>query len=252
MTTPRAVAISRIIGLVAGVGAAALVVFLGPFGMGLILGPSLAALGLLLGVVVGEAAIRRPRWPTPERWTRTILAALPRNASIVTAAALTLLIAGLVVATVTADDDALGRGGRALSRVCTSGQSATASPWPGSHFSVPLAIVLGLGVLAATVGLVLIARHPAGGTEQDDPRRLHSRAGRAILEATAALTGAGLGSLALTMGTVLVNIGCAPAGLRITGWALLVVAVVALLVALRYVGRLLFGPAGGARRHGAD
>ena len=40
-------------------------------------------------------------------------------------------------------------------------------------------------------------------------------------EAAAALTGAGLGSIALTMGTVLVNIGCAPGGLRIVGWALL-------------------------------
>ncbi|GAB3306026.1 hypothetical protein EK0264_05355 [Epidermidibacterium keratini] len=252
MTTPRAVAVSRVVGLVAGVIAAALVVVLGPFGMGLVLGPPLVALGLLLGVVIGEAALRRPRRPTTQGWVRALPSAVPRNLTIAVLGALVLVVIGVVVAWVTADDDTFGRGGRALRIVCVSGQSATATPWPGSHFSVPLAIALGAGVLAAAIGLLLVARHPAGGTEEDDPRRLRSRAGRAVVEGTVAVITAGLGSIALTMGTVLVNIACAPTGLRIAGWVLLVLAVVALLVALRYIGRLIFGPAGRAPRHGAD
>lgn len=254
-TTPRAVLGTRLGGLVVGIAAAVVIIVLAPVGLGVVLGPSLVAAGLMLGTAIGEVAVRGPAWDGEKEnaGPRALWSAIPRNLTVAVGIAVLLFAGTLAATTATAASDAHPGGSRTVQVVCTSGQLATATPWPGSYFSVPLGIIVGCGVVIAAAAVILVVRRPRGATVSDgvDLARVRRANARPIVEGIAGLLGVAFGSAVLAAGTALVNIGCGSTTHRIVGWVLLILAIIAMLGALRYVARLLFGPSGRQPRHGA-
>jgi hypothetical protein len=132
----------------------------GSLGRGVVLAGPLLAWCVLLGVVVGELRVTAP--PEGERTavleTRRVRDYLPwRLATVVLTAA--VLLAGLLVTTTAlGSGDAMGRAGRTLFRGCSASTSEATGPWPGSFYSVPLAVVVGCGLLLAAVALRQVVR----------------------------------------------------------------------------------------------
>ena len=230
------------IGGAAGVVAAVAVARWDALGRGTALAVPVFTLGLLGGVLLGELRVRAPA--TGVRSTTLGVRRMrdyvpPRLASAVASATVGLAVL-MAATTATGSADDLGRAGRSLSR-CDQGSG----PWPGSFYTWPLATVVLVGLAAAALTLLQVARRPRFGgsaslAEADES--LRSRAGERVTAAAGLLVGAPLTGVSLTAArAVLVN-RCEPLWWAVVGTALLILAPVALALMGWCLATLLRAP----------
>lgn len=200
-------------------------------GRGPMLAPVAVGAGLLLGVVLGEllvrpagSAARRPVVRTADLAPRRVRDHAPRALGIVVLALTATCAALLTFTSLTASADDGGRAGRALTRACvpdTAGGLLTASrgPYPGSFYSVPLAVGLALCVALAWYAArrsVLRPRGTAGTPAGEDV--LRRRSVTAVVAALGIAVAAPLAGIAATTASALAGHDC-PA----PGWGALAV-----------------------------
>ena len=234
----------RVVGLVLGGVAAALLLALGQrvddLGRVTALAPTALGAGVLVGTIVGELTARPPvgvrRSAAVE--TRTLGAILPRGRAVVLGASTALLAGALAMGAAWGSADDLGRAGRALRSACTqvlpdlgpTRVEGLRGPWPGSFYAVPLAVAL--LVLAALVALALhaIIRRPRPDLDSrglDTTLRCWS-VGNVLTAATVTVLGT-LGPVALLMLSALSDGACEPGPARVVAaWTAAVVAPLAL------------------------
>ena len=237
----RSTARWRTAGLVVGVVLALVSATTGSLGRGVMLAGPLLALCVLLGVVVGELRVTAP--PAAERTavleTRRVRDYVPfRLAAVVLTA--TVLLAGLLITTTAlGSTDDMGRAGRTLFRRCSALTAEGRGPWPGSFYSLPLAAVVGLGLLVAAVALHQVVRRPRQGGDLAADDLLRRRAAEAVTAAAGLLVVAPLAGVAVIAGAALNGIDCAPVSWRVLAPVLLLAVPVLLGVGAWCAGVLL-------------
>jgi TRAP-type C4-dicarboxylate transport system permease small subunit len=225
-TLTRTTAAWRWGGVVAGGAVAVLAAKSGALGRGLLLAAPLFGLGVLVGVLVGEFSVRAPGGRTRQAAVevRAVRDYLPRRLSraVITAGCgLFLLLLGTTAA---GSPDDLNRAGRSLFRRCDLTRSESHGPWAGSFYSIPLALVVLVGVVTAVLALRQTVRRPRpedalGQIVSDDvPRR---RTANAVTGACGVLVSIPLIGVCLVTAEGLLSISCAPMWWTVTGWLLL-------------------------------
>ncbi|MEI7058132.1 hypothetical protein WBG06_20060 [Nocardioides sp. CCNWLW239] len=182
-------------------------------------------LGVLLGAVAGETVVR-PARPTGPRTAslehRSLVTYLPRNTSYAVGIGLALLGATLLLTTLTAWEDTYLGGRRAIG--CTvSAVTQIRTPYPGSFYSVPLAIALGIVLVTAAAAAVVVVRRPRGLAPIDaGDDMLRGRSMTVIIAAVGVAVGVSLAGIAGTAATALLGLDttCAGPWIPIAGWAL--------------------------------
>jgi hypothetical protein len=237
----RATARWRTVGLAVGVVLAVASASTGSLGRGLMLAGPLLALCVLLGVVIGELRVTAP--PAGERTAvlerRRVRDYLPfRLASVVLTAAV-LLAGTLVTTTALGSTDDLGRAGRTLLRRCSALSGESHGPWPGSFYSLPLAAVVGLGLLVAAVALHRVVRRPRQGADLAADDVLRRRAAETVTAAAGLLVVVPFAGVASFAALGLNSISCAPASWRVLASVLLLLVPVLLVVGAWCAGVLL-------------
>lgn len=263
----------RPVGAVLGTVTGVVVATVDPLGRGLLLAPALAALGLMVGVLVAELVVRPPTSTrrSASLSVRRVRDYVPRALTAAVAAAGVVLVALGTVTTLAGSPDDLGREGRWLSLACSPSMSSASGPWPGSYYTVPLAVLVLVGLAVATVGVRLAVSRPplaaiapvatdgtpAGRVTTTDPTpwvddELRARSVRAVVAGAGVMLGLPLVGLCLTAGIALLGHGCgiawfafAALGTLLVGLAAAVLVVVCVAVVL--VGRHLPTVPSGAR-----
>jgi hypothetical protein len=194
--------------------------------LGALLAAPVFGLCVLVGVLIGEASVAPPGGPTRTAAleVRTVRDYLPRRMSRTVGVAAVGLLALLAVTTANSGPDDAGNPGRALELRCPPA-TEDHGPWPGAFYSVPLAVVVLLGLVVAYVVLRNIVRRPRPGGAPDliavdDASR--RRAARAVTGAGGILVGLPLAGVAATASWSLLDTACGPDWGRPVGWALLV------------------------------
>ena len=209
----RATARWRTGGLLVGVIVAIVSARVGTLGRGLMLAGPLLALCVLLGVVLGELRVTAP--PAAERRAvlevRRVRDYVPRRLATVVVASATLLAGLLVTTTAMGSSDDLGREGRWLARQCSDVLSEARGPWPGSFYSVPLAVVVGLGLIVAALALRQVVRRPRQGSDLAADDSLRRRAAETVTAAAGLLVAVPFAGVAMIAGIGLNGTSCAPA-----------------------------------------
>lgn len=237
-------------GLGAGVVVAALTaatVSIGLHNLGAMLAPAVFGLCVTAGVVAGELTTIPPREGirTAALAPRAIDDYLPRRLAGLVAASSVGLGALLVMTTLMGSADDQGRAGRFLSRQCSPEVVAQNGPWPGSFYSLPLAIALVVGLLGAAAALRTIVLRPRSGSEPDlvaFDDALRRRSAEAVVAAMGVMVAASLSGVALVAGICLHRLACAPASWTILSVALLGVGSLMLLVGAWCLALLLARP----------
>jgi hypothetical protein len=228
-------------GLAVGVVVAVVSAQVDSLGRGVMLAGSLLALCIVLGVVVGELRVTAP--PPAERVAtlevRRVRDYAPRRLAIVVLAATALLGAVLAATTAMGSADDLGRDGRVLFRQCSDLVAEARGPWPGSFYSVPLAVVVGLGLLVTAVALRQVVRRPRQGTDVVADDLLRRRAAETCTAAAGLLVVVPLTGIATFTALGLRGISCAPAGWTASATGLLLLVPLLLGVAAWCAGLLL-------------
>jgi hypothetical protein len=227
----RTAAIWRWAGVIAGMvvgGAMATSNILG--GRGLMLAAPLFGICVLAGVLVGEAHVRPFRGPTrvAALEVRGVRDYLPRGLTSVVAAAAVLLVVLLIATTAAGSADDLGRAGRMLQVQCRTAQGLEThgrGPWPGSFYSIPLALVVIAGLIAAWAALRQIVRRPRSGPDPtavaaDDA--LRQRAARGVTAACGILVAIPLLGVSMFTAPPLLTMPCRPAWWSVAGWGLVI------------------------------
>ena len=193
-TTENVVLACRIFGLVQGTIAGYFVSTLGQYSQFSGAVPAVIGLGLVCGVVVGEAV----RWGSRTNLgeavieTRSLKSYLPaklKNVELLNTAVFVFL---LIYWWVAADAD-----GRSISRTLGN-YSGSASPFPGWYYQLPAIVVLLILSALAIAGMKVSVDRPRNGTsdaaiaDDDAARRLSVRAILLSWVASLSLTGAGL------------------------------------------------------------
>jgi hypothetical protein len=246
----RHVARWRLAGVAGGLLAAVAVAGVDGLGVGLLLAAPAFALCVLAGVLVGEVTAVGPA-STPTRGaaleTRRAGDYLPVRLGGAVAAMAGVLGLLLVATSASAAADDLGRAGRELRQVCPDGMVAGGSPWPGSFYSVPLALTVLVGLLLAGAALRGVVGRSRAGLGADPELRalddlVRRRAARAIVAACGVLISAPLAGTAVVAGGRLLVMPCTPAWATAAGWVLVALALGA-LVALAWCASGLLAPA---------
>lgn len=226
-----------LVGVVVAVGSAQV----GTLGRGLMLAGPLLALCVLLGVVLGELRVTAP--PAAERRAvlevRRVRDYVPRRLGTVVAASATLLSAVLVTTTAMGSTDDLGREGRWLARQCSDALSEARGPWPGSFYSLPLAVVVGLGLIIAAVAMRQAVRRPRQGSDLAADDALRRRAAETVTAAAGLLVAVPFAGVAVLAGIALTGTSCAPAAWTTLSTVLLLLVPVQLGVGAWCAGVLL-------------
>jgi hypothetical protein len=225
----------------AGVGLAMAVIsgLSGSLGRGWLLAAPMFGLCVVLGVLAAELSVRRPSTGTrrAEVSVRRVGDYLPRVLTPVVTVTTLVLGVLLVAATLMGSPDDQGRAGRSLFARCpgTGDGPSTAlnGPWPGSYYSIPLAVMLISGLMAAAVALVRIARRPRPGDPlalgpMDD--LLRRRAATVVIGSCGVLAGIPLIGISVLGGGALIGNDCGPAWWGPAGGALLLLSPVWLAV----------------------
>ncbi|SBT54862.1 hypothetical protein [Micromonospora narathiwatensis] len=213
-------------GVAFGAVAAAVAARADPLGRGVLLAAPLFGLCVLAGVVAGEGrVVARPAGTTRQAAleTRQVRHYLPRRPFRAVAAAGAALAVLLAATTAAGSADDLGRAGRSLAYACGE-FTAAHGPWAGSFYSLPLALLVGLGVLIATLALRrLVGRPrpqaPAGALVHDDAER--RRSATAVTGACGVLITIPLIGVSLFTATGLLSNPCRPAWWTAAAWGLL-------------------------------
>jgi len=222
----RRTAMWRWSGVAAGAIAAVAVAASGALGRGLMLAAPLFGLFVLAGVLAGELSVRAPA----ERTRRAAVAVrriadyVPRGLAGAVALAVTMLVALLCTTTAMGSADDLGRPGRVLVRQCSAALTEGHGPWVGSFYSIPLAVVVLVGLTAAAVALRQVVRRPRPGDPADlaaADDELRRRAARTVIGACGVLITVPLIAVSLVTAEGFLAIGCRPGWWTAAAWLLL-------------------------------
>lgn len=221
----------------------------GALGRGLLLAVPLFALCVLAGVVIGELRVTAPHGPvrSADLEVRRVRDYLPRRLATVVAAATALLALVMAVTTAVGSADDLGRAGRTFARQCSAVMSSSTGPWPGSFYTVPLALVVLSGLLLAGFALHRVVRRPRQGEDRAVDDGLCRQAAEAVTAACGVLVAVPLAGVSVVAAGALSNHTCPPAGSTAAVWALLLLVPALLGVSSRRAG-ILVSPAGAGRR----
>ncbi len=184
----RLVRLCRAVGVLAGAYAAGSVAYgVGSWGLGVMLAPAVFGLVVLLATALGETLARPRRAPGPRTASlqpRRVVDYLPRGLGPVTGVLVVATTALLVTTTATASRD--GHTGEVRALRCEAGAVAgSATPYPGSYYSLPLLALLAGVVVVAVVAAHLVVRRPRGLTVLDeDDDVLRRRGVRVVVAAT--------------------------------------------------------------------
>ncbi|MEO6880520.1 MAG: hypothetical protein ABI181_06145 [Mycobacteriaceae bacterium] len=239
----------RALGLAMGLIAGVLMLNDGGLGRGPLLAAPAFGLCVLVGVIVGELLITAPGGPIRHATleVRRIRDYLPRRLTTVVTAT-TALLGGILVATTLAGSaDDQGRAGRSLARQCSAIMGEATGPWPGSYYSVPLALAVGLGLLGAALASRVIVRRPRPGGDRADDDAARCRAVSAVVAASGVLVAVPLIGVSLTAAGALFRISCRPEWWNTLAWSLLLLAV-ALVILLGWCAASLLPPISGLAR----
>lgn len=230
----------RALGLALGLIAGVLMLSDGGLGRGPMLAAPIFGLWVLMGVIVGELLIPAPGGPIRRATleVRRIRDYLPRGLTTVVTAT-TALLGGILVATTLAGSaDDQGRAGRSLARECTAIMGEATGPWPGSYYSVPLALAVGVGLLGAALASRVIVRRPRRGEDRAVDDEARRRAVSAVVAASGILVAVPLIGVSLTAAGALLRVSCRPEWWSTLAWSLLVLAV-ALVILLGWCAATL-------------
>jgi hypothetical protein len=211
-------------------------------GRGTMLVPAVLGLFAVAGVGLAETVVR-PHRPAGRRTaslaSRRIPDYLPRALATAVTGISVLHLATLALTTATASTDDLGRAGRNIAARCGATSSA-AGPYPGSFYSIPLTVLLGLIGLVAAMALTTVVRRPRGFAPDDvgDDVLRHRSVTRVLAAAGAAVAASQVG-IAFYAATALLRMDCQSAWMTPAGGVLLVSVPVALLLLCWFVGRLV-------------
>lgn len=128
--------------------------------------PALAGVLVIVIIGVGEATFRRPMTLTrsADLRPRELGDLVPTGWLVTAIGALLVLAATLLVGVVNGSPDDLGRAGRAITVVC-DGVTRSHTPWPGSHYAVPITLATCVSALLALAACAAIARRPSPAAE---------------------------------------------------------------------------------------
>jgi hypothetical protein len=238
----------RIAGLVVGAAVGIGTAQQGALGRGLLLAVPLFALCVLTGVVIGELRVTAPQGPvrSADLEVRRVRDYLPRRLTTVVASATALLTLVMAFTTATGSADDLGRAGRTFARRCSAVMSSAAGPWPGSYYTVPLALVVLSGLLLAGFALHRVVRRPRQGEDRAVDDGLRRQAAEAVTAACGVLVAVPLAGVSVVAASALSNHTCPPAGSSAVAWALLLL-MPALVVLTAWCVGVLVAPVGTGR-----
>jgi hypothetical protein len=228
-TTGRARLAGVAVGAVVGVVAA----YQGGLGRGLLLAAPLFALCVLAGVLVGELRVGSPGGPVRQAAleVRRIRDYVPRALGSSVLAAGALLAVVLTLTTAAGSPDDMGRAGRDLFRRCSAVQAESAGPWPGSYYTLPLAIVVLCGLLAAGGVLTRVVRRPRHSDDLAVDEALRRSAAGSVTAAVGLLITVPLAGVSLVAAGALVRVSCHPTWWSVAASGLAAVAVASVTLA---------------------
>jgi hypothetical protein len=180
----RHVAMWRWSGIAAGALAALATAVAGTLGVGLMLSGPVFGAFVLAGVLAGELSVRAPTGRTRRASIAVRRASdyIPRRLARSVATAAVGLGVLLTMTTLMGSADSQGNAGRALIRQCSAELTEGHGPWLGSFYSVPVAIMIFIGLTAAAFAMRQIVRRsrpgdPAAMAAADDmlPAARHTR-----------------------------------------------------------------------------
>ncbi|MCA5892168.1 hypothetical protein LEP48_02240 [Isoptericola sp. NEAU-Y5] len=243
---------TRLVGVLGGGVLAAYVAdtdILGGYGIDMMAAPAVFGLVVLVCVTLGETVVR-PRRPTGPRSAslrhRRVVDYLPRRTTWAVAVVLAALAATLAFTTATAGYDDFVGGMRQLE--CSGpGVGAARGPYPGSFYSIPLAVILAVVLLVAAVAARRVVRRPRGlATTGHNDDQLRKRSLAAIVAATGVTVCFSHVGIAVTAASALVGLHlCAPWWAAPAGWVIGLSAVPALLLGPWCLVRVALGDSWG-------
>ena len=228
--TARTTGLWRLAGALTGIVAGVVAAYQGGLGRGLMLAAPLFALCVLAGVLIGELRLGTPSGEVRSAAleVRRVRDYVPRRLGVMVAAGAVVLAGVLVWTTALGSADDMGRAGRSLARRCSAITGESRGPWPGSFYTVPLAALVLVGVLAAGIALTRVVRRArrSGDVAVDDALR-HSAA-EAVTAAVGLLVAVPLAGVSGVAASALLGFSCAPATWTVGGVVLLSLVPVAL------------------------
>ncbi len=250
--------IARLIGVVVGIVAIVAVANAGRLGIGVLLAPAVFAatqiLATLAAGVITHNAARTPGVAGLE--VRNIRTYLPMGLTTVVASVTALLTVVLVWTTAVASTDDMGRAGRQFqfSYPCDGdayGCSSAFGPFPGSFYTVPLAIVLAVTLLIAAMTIIVTVRRPRNASDPEILRVddvVRSRSVESVIAAVGVATSGSLFASSFLIGSGLgFTRDYVPADLHVIGVSATVIAGLSLLMMSWCVVVLLLPGARAAR-----
>ena len=234
-------------GVITGLAAGGAAAGWGALGRGLLLAGPVFGLCVLAGAVAGELSVRPSAGQTRAAVVevRRVRDYVPRGLATTVMVAAGALLALVAVTTATAGADALGRPGRVLAFRCGPGLLQDHGPWPGSFYSVPLAAVVAVGLIAAGGAMGVVIRRPRTGADPDvvaADDAMRQRGARMITGACGILVALPLAGVCLVSASALLSFSCHPAWWTYAGWALLALLVLAVAL-MGWCAAVLLAPA---------
>ena len=210
-------------------------------GRGVMLVPAVAGVCVVAGVGLAETVVRPVRPPGPRTASlapRRVLNYVPQRLAAVVAGTVAVHLATLVLTTLSASADDMGRAGRQIAARCGN-MSSTAGPYPGSFYSVPLVLLLLLIGLAAAAALTAVVRRPRGLAPDDvGDDVLRFRSTTRILAAAGAAVAASHAGIAFFAGTALLRMSCQASWMDPAGWVLVASTPVAVMLLGWFLARM--------------
>jgi hypothetical protein len=226
VTVTRQISIWRWSGIAVGAVAALAAAVSGTLGMGLMVAAPVFGTSVLAGVLAGELSVRGPTGRTRRASIAVRHASdyIPRRLACSVATAAVCLGGLLTMTTLMGSADSLGNAGRALIRQCSAGLTESHAPWLGSFYSVPVAIMIFIGLTTAA----LVTRQIVRRSRPGDPEALaaaddilRSRAARTVTGACGVFVSVPLIASSLITADGLLGISCRPNWWTAAAWALL-------------------------------
>ncbi len=220
----RSMLLARLAGILLGLAVIVPVATSGRLGRGLMLVPAVFAAVQILAVLTGDVIARHDaRTPGSAgievRRVRDFLPAGLTRLTTLAAAALTVLLAW---ATVVASPDDVGRPGRSLAYTCTEDcSSGRLGPWPGSFYSVPMALALLAVVVLGGTAVLGTVRRPRNGSDSEIVRvddAVRRRSVESVVASMGIAVSASLAGVGVFAGFGLAAENRAPVDLRMVGW----------------------------------